>query len=82
MSIKDPELPSLLRPILAEESLRPEAIRALALSNDPATPEARLSVYPKLSLPERRDTLNTLADARSSPVFASNATHSSTPAAR
>lgn len=61
VSIKDPELPALLRPLLKEGALRPEAIRALALFNDPSTPEALLAVYGTLSLAERRDTLNTLA---------------------
>lgn len=65
LSVKDSELTEALKKVLGDSAIRPEAIRAMASFNDPATPEALLGVYPKLNLTERRDALNTLSSRQS-----------------
>ncbi|HEY0457316.1 MAG TPA: PVC-type heme-binding CxxCH protein [Verrucomicrobiae bacterium] len=67
VSIKDPELPTALKPLLDEAVLRGAALRALATYNDPKTPEAILAVYPSFDGVQKRDALNTLA---SRPAYA------------
>lgn len=54
-------LPGQLRHLLGDPEVRGAALRALADFDDVETPEAVLEIYPKLSLAERRDALNTLA---------------------
>ena len=61
LSVKEPGLPAILRPLLAESAMRADAIRALAAFNDDATPGALLGVYSQLNAIEQRDALNTLA---------------------
>ncbi|MBL9169410.1 MAG: c-type cytochrome [Verrucomicrobiales bacterium] len=61
LSVKDPQLTGALKQVLGDTAIRPEAIRAMASFNDPATPAVLLGVYSKLNLGERRDALNTLA---------------------
>jgi putative membrane-bound dehydrogenase-like protein len=58
---RDPDLPSALRGLLAEPSLRSQALRGLAAYDDPATPDAILAVFPHLTAEERRDALGTLS---------------------
>jgi putative membrane-bound dehydrogenase-like protein len=50
-----------LRHLLDDPAVRGAALRALADFDDVETPESVLGIYPKLSLAERRDALNTLA---------------------
>ncbi|WP_231749432.1 PVC-type heme-binding CxxCH protein [Tautonia plasticadhaerens] len=54
-------LPGQLRHLLGDPEVRGAALRALADFDDVETPESVLEIYPKLSLAERRDALNTLA---------------------
>ena len=61
LSVKEPGLPAILRPLLAESAMRGDAIRALAAFNDDSTPGALLGVYSQLNAIEQRDALNTLA---------------------
>lgn len=61
LGAKDPELASVLQKLLADETLRAEALRGLALYDDPKTAAAILAVYVKLTPTERRDALNTLS---------------------
>lgn len=61
VSVKDSQLSAALKTVLNDPTIRPDAIRAMASFNDPATPEALLKVYPQLNVAERRDALNTLA---------------------
>ena len=56
-----PELAGQLRHLLDDPALRGPALRGLAEFEDAEIPEAIFEVYPKLSLSERRDALNTLA---------------------
>lgn len=60
LEAKDAQLPALLHALLNEPSMRSHALRGLAAYDDPRTPPAILDVYPKLSVAERRDALNTL----------------------
>ncbi|MBX3413080.1 MAG: DUF1080 domain-containing protein [Pirellulales bacterium] len=61
LGAKDPELAGVLQKLLADETLRAEALRGLALYDDPLTAEAIIAVYARLTPAERRDALNTLA---------------------
>ena len=58
---KDPNLPAVFRKLLADDELRSHAIRGLAGYDDPATVAALLKAYPKFSVAEKRDVVNTLA---------------------
>ncbi len=58
---RDETLPAVLRGLVADQSLRADAIRALAAFDDPETPAMILGVYSDLTPAERRDALNTLA---------------------
>jgi putative membrane-bound dehydrogenase-like protein len=58
---KDPDLVPILQKLTADPALRGPAIRGLATYDDPKTPAVVLAAYPKLSLEEKRDALNTLA---------------------
>jgi len=60
LGAKDPQLPVILRQLLAEPALRSSSLRALAAYEDPEAPAAILRVYPGLKPEERRDALNTL----------------------
>lgn len=61
LGARDAELPPLLRKLVAEQTLRADAIRGLAAFDDPAAAETILALYAKLSPTEKRDALNTLA---------------------
>jgi putative membrane-bound dehydrogenase-like protein len=58
---RDKALPNLLHQLVGETALRGAALRGLAAYDDPKTPEVILELYPKLTLEDRRDALNTLA---------------------
>lgn len=64
ISIRDAGLAERLRGLLSDPVLRGAALRALAASDDAATPPAILAVYANLG-GERRDALNTLASRAS-----------------
>ncbi len=61
LKVGDPDLPTTLRALLDEPSLRGQAIRALASYDDPKTPGLLVGAFPRLTPSERRDALNTLA---------------------
>jgi len=61
LSVKDPELPSILQKLLNTPDLRDDALKGLAAFDSPAVAPSILSVYPQLSNAEKRDALNTLA---------------------
>ena len=61
LKARDPKLPSELRGLIADSSLRSQAIRGLAAYDDPKTPEAILSAYQSLDPATRREALATLA---------------------
>ena len=61
LKARAPGLAQVLQQLLADPDLRGPAIRGLASFDDPRTPEVLLSSYEKLSPPDRRDALNTLA---------------------
>lgn len=58
---RDPELPPVLHALLKDGNLRGDALRGLAVFDDPKTPEAVLAVYESLPPAERRFALGTLA---------------------
>ena len=64
LGAKDKELPPVLFDLLADASMRGPAIRALGSYEDPATPAKLLAAYGSLSLPEKRDAINTLGARR------------------
>jgi putative membrane-bound dehydrogenase-like protein len=61
VSARDAKLPPLLHGLLDNPSLRGPALKALAAFDDPKTPAAILGLYPKLTVDEKRDAINTLA---------------------
>lgn len=61
LKARDPELPSEIRSLLDDPTIRGQAIRALAAYEDPKAAAALLSAYATLRPEERRDALNTLA---------------------
>jgi putative membrane-bound dehydrogenase-like protein len=61
VTARDAKLPPLLHGLLDNASLRGPALKGLASFDDPKTPAAILAVYPKMTLDEKRDALNTLA---------------------
>ena len=61
VSVKDLQLPMLIRGLFNDPAIRASAIRALAGFEDPTTPGALLEIYPKLALNEKREALNVLA---------------------
>jgi putative membrane-bound dehydrogenase-like protein len=61
VAANDPKLPPVLHGLLDNALLRGPALRGLAAFDDPKTPAAILAIYPKLTLEEKRDALNTLA---------------------
>jgi putative heme-binding domain-containing protein len=67
VSVKDPQLPVTLQPLLKEPELRGSALRALAGYNDPNIPTTILGVYGSFDPVQKRDALNTLA---SRPAYA------------
>jgi putative membrane-bound dehydrogenase-like protein len=67
VSVKDAELPMLLRGLLRDAELRGPSLRALAGYNDPQTPEAVIASYRTFNVEQKRDALNTLV---SRPAFA------------
>ncbi|MFO1458400.1 MAG: c-type cytochrome [Verrucomicrobiota bacterium] len=67
LAVREPGLPDVLRPLLADPAVRAMALRGLAAYDDPGTPAAILAVYASLDGGERRDALNTLA---SRPAYA------------
>jgi putative membrane-bound dehydrogenase-like protein len=58
---RDAKLAPTLQAIVSERALRGDALRALAVYDDPRTPEVVLAAYPRLDPSTRRDALNTLA---------------------
>ena len=58
---RDKELPPVLHRLLDDKALRGPALRALAVFDDPKTPEAILTAFGSLTAEEKRDALNTLA---------------------
>ena len=61
LAVRDPQLPPELARLIAEPALRSPALRGLAAYDHADTPGAILAAYPKFSLEEKRDALNTLA---------------------
>jgi putative membrane-bound dehydrogenase-like protein len=61
LAARDPQLAGTLQKLLADPSLRREAIRGLAAYDHAKTPASLLSIYPQLPLAEKRDALATLA---------------------
>jgi putative membrane-bound dehydrogenase-like protein len=61
LAARDPQLPPLLRRLLADRALRGHALRGLAVFDDPATPRDVLAVYHDLDSAEKRDAVATLA---------------------
>jgi len=57
---RDKEAVASYQAVLTEPALRGAAIRALAASDDPQTPQAVLAQYGKLTDSEKRDAINTL----------------------
>ncbi|MBI1913398.1 MAG: DUF1080 domain-containing protein [Planctomycetes bacterium] len=60
LAARDKELVPVLFRLLKHSELRGNALRGLAVYDDPKTPEMLLAVYPSLSYFERRDALSTL----------------------
>jgi putative membrane-bound dehydrogenase-like protein len=67
VSVKDAELPTLLRALLRDADLRGPALRAMAGYNDPQAPEAIIASYATFDAAQKRDALNTMV---SRPAFA------------
>jgi len=65
---KAPDLPPLLRELLADKAMRSPALRALAAFNDPKTPAVILDHYRDFTDAEKADAVATLA---SRPAYAS-----------
>jgi putative membrane-bound dehydrogenase-like protein len=61
LSVKDAELPALLRQLLSDADLRDSALRGLGTYDDVQTPDAILPLYSSLSVAHKRDARNTLA---------------------
>jgi putative membrane-bound dehydrogenase-like protein len=61
MGAKDPDLAPLLQNLLTDPDMQGAALRGLAAYDDQKTPAAILDVYKSLSVPHKRDALNTLA---------------------
>jgi putative membrane-bound dehydrogenase-like protein len=61
LSVKDEELPALLRQLLSDADLRGSALRGLGAYDDAQTPDAILPLYSSLSAAQKRDARNTLA---------------------
>jgi hypothetical protein len=61
LSVKDAELPALLRQLLSDADLRGSALRGLGTYDDAQTPNAILPLYSSLSAAHKRDARNTLA---------------------
>jgi putative membrane-bound dehydrogenase-like protein len=61
LSVKDTELPALLRQLLSDADLRGSALRGLGTYDDAQTPDAILPLYSSLSAAHKRDARNTLA---------------------
>lgn len=61
LSVKDAELPALLRQLLSDPDLRGSALRGLGNYDDAQTPDAILPIYDTLSAAHKRDARNTLA---------------------
>ena len=64
VSARDKALPPVLRKLLPDTKLRGEALRGLGAFNDERTPPAILSIYPKLTIAEKRDALMTLSSRK------------------
>ncbi len=63
--LNDSELPSILRRVLPDPTLRGPAVRALAEFGDDDDARALLALYASLEAPERRDALATLSSRAS-----------------
>lgn len=61
VTARDPKLPPLLHGLLENAALRGPALRGLASFDNAKTPSIILALYPKMTLEEKRDALNTLA---------------------
>lgn len=64
VSVKDPELPSMLQSLLKDPAISGDAIRGLAGFNDDGTPAAILAAYHSLDDRDKRDAVNTLASRK------------------
>ncbi|MDP6506370.1 MAG: DUF1080 domain-containing protein, partial [Planctomycetota bacterium] len=65
---KDPDLAQVLQRLVADESLRPMALRGLAAYSDPGTPSVILAAYPQLSASSKLEAIGALT---SRPAYAS-----------
>ncbi|MDP7250914.1 MAG: DUF1080 domain-containing protein [Planctomycetota bacterium] len=65
---KDPDLAPVLQKLVADESLRPMALRGLTAYSDPKTPSVILSAYPQLDASSKRVAIGALT---SRPAYAS-----------
>lgn len=65
LSVRDPELPTIVQGLLDDPVIRAEGIRALASYNNENTPSAILKAFPSLDATEQRDAVNTLASRAS-----------------
>ncbi len=61
LGARDPESVPVLKSLLEEDALRSQAIRGLAVYDDPDTPGVLIAAYPRWNAGERRDALSTLA---------------------
>lgn len=61
VAARDPKLPPVLHALLDNAALRGSALKGLASFDDAKTPAIVLSVYPKMTLDEKRDALSTLS---------------------
>ncbi len=61
LQARDRDLAPALHALLADPALRRPALRGLAAYDHAETPKVILAAYPKFSLEEKRDALNTLA---------------------
>jgi putative membrane-bound dehydrogenase-like protein len=61
LDARDKDLPPVLHQLIADKALRGAALRALAVYDDPKTPETVLAKFGEFTAEEKRDALNTLA---------------------
>jgi putative heme-binding domain-containing protein len=64
LTARDKQLGPALHQLLDDKAMRGSALRGLAATGEPQAPQWILEVYPKLSLAEKRDALNTLASRK------------------
>jgi putative membrane-bound dehydrogenase-like protein len=61
LDARDKELAPVLQKLVGDKALRAAAVRALAVYDDPKTPEAILAAFGDFTAEEKRDAVNTLA---------------------